>query len=93
MNYGLFDYIISVLDTPRLCTTELAMMDRADNPVTIPPITESMEMQAAYEVKNFIDAIPGGFLIYHADGNEEIIYANKALLRIYGCSTLDEFQV
>lgn len=92
MNYGLFDYIISVLDTPRLCTTELAMMDRADNPVTIPPITETVEMQAAYEVKNFIDAIPGGFLIYHADGNEEIIYANKALLRIYGCSALDEFQ-
>ena len=36
--------------------------------------------------------MPGGFLIYHADGNEEIIYANKALLRIFQCSTLKEFQ-
>ena len=26
-----------------------------------------------------LDEMPGGFLIYYADGDEEIIYANRAL--------------
>ena len=44
------------------------------------------------EIKNFMDEMPGGFLIYWMDKNEEIIYANKALLRIFQCSTLEEFR-
>ena len=49
-------------------------------------------IQTAYEAVKFMDEMPGGFLIYHADGNEQIIYANKALLRIFQCSTLQEFR-
>lgn len=49
-------------------------------------------IQTAYETVKFMDEMPGGFLIYHADGNEQIIYANKALLRIFQCSTLQEFR-
>lgn len=37
------------------------------------------------------DEMPGGFFLYHADGKEEIIYANKALLRIFNCETMEEF--
>lgn len=44
------------------------------------------------EILGFIDEMPGGFLIYHASGNEQILYANKALLRIFKCETLKEFQ-
>ena len=40
----------------------------------------------------FIDKMPGGFFIYRADGKEEILYANKALLRICNCSTMEEFR-
>ena len=36
--------------------------------------------------------MPGGFFIYKAGGNEELIYANKAVLNIFGCSDLDEFK-
>ncbi len=36
--------------------------------------------------------MPGGFFIYHADGDEQLIYANQALFRIYGCESLEEFQ-
>ena len=36
--------------------------------------------------------MPGGFFIYKAEGNEELIYANKAVLNIFGCSDLDEFK-
>lgn len=45
-----------------------------------------------YEIMNFMDEMPGGFLIYRADGDEQIIYANKALLRIFQCDTMMEFQ-
>lgn len=40
----------------------------------------------------FMDQMPGGFFIYHADDEEHIIYANQALLRIFRCDTMEEFQ-
>lgn len=41
---------------------------------------------------HFMDEMPGGFLIYRADQGEEIIYANRGLLRIFQCETLEEFR-
>lgn len=50
------------------------------------------DMRAADYLKQFIDEMPGGFLIYHADGDEEIIYANEAMCRILECDSLEEFR-
>lgn len=36
--------------------------------------------------------MPGGFFIYKAAGNEELIYANKEVFRIFGCADLKEFK-
>ena len=36
--------------------------------------------------------MPGGFFIYRADGSEELIFTNNALLRIFGCDTEAEFK-
>lgn len=44
------------------------------------------------KIIKFMDEMPGGFFIYHADDDEQIIYANAALLRIFQCSTMDEFK-
>ncbi|MCR4740741.1 MAG: PAS domain-containing protein [Lachnospiraceae bacterium] len=38
------------------------------------------------------DVIPGGFFIYKENENRDLIYANKKVLEIYGCDTLDEFK-
>lgn len=46
---------------------------------------------AANQFKKFIDHLPGGFLIYRADGNEDIIYANAALIRMFECNSEQEF--
>ncbi|MCI8390237.1 MAG: response regulator [Roseburia sp.] len=46
----------------------------------------------ALQLKRFTDQMPGGFFIYHADGDEELIYANTALIRLFGCETLTEFK-
>ena len=36
--------------------------------------------------------MPGGFFIYKAEGNEELIYANKAVFEIFGCENISEFK-
>ena len=38
------------------------------------------------------DEMPGGFFIYRAEGDEELLYVNNAMLRIFGCDTLEEFK-
>ena len=36
--------------------------------------------------------MPGGFFIYKAEGDEELIYANDATIALFGCNDLDEFK-
>lgn len=43
-------------------------------------------------IEQISEGMPGGFFIYHADGDEELIYINGAMLRIFGCGTLEEFK-
>ena len=38
-------------------------------------------------IEQITDGMPGGFFIYHADGDEELIYVNQALINIFGCSS------
>lgn len=50
------------------------------------------EFRAAYENLCFMNEMPGGVLIYYADGGEEIVYANSAVLRMFQCATMAEFR-
>jgi len=43
-------------------------------------------------IKEIGTHMPGGFFIYQAEGDEELLYANKAVLDIYGCKDLAEFK-
>lgn len=45
-------------------------------------------------IESLIDSssiFPGGFFVYRADGDEELIHVNEDVLRIFGCN-LDEFK-
>ena len=44
-------------------------------------------------IKWVAEQIPGGFFIYRADDSQEMLYVNSAMLRIFGCKTLEEFKV
>lgn len=48
--------------------------------------------ETAEELKQFLDEIPGGFLIYRANDEEEIVFANAALLKIFKCDSLAQFK-
>ena len=41
-------------------------------------------------IRQLADSMPGGFFIYEATGDEKLIYANLALVRIFGCETVEE---
>ncbi len=43
-------------------------------------------------IRQFGEHMPGGFFLYKADENEELLYANKAVCDIFGCSSLEEFK-
>jgi len=53
---------------------------------------EEQEIRAAMEYIFFMDSIPGGFFIYWADKDEQLIYANRRALQMFLCDTLKEFR-
>ena len=36
--------------------------------------------------------LPGGFFIYRAEGNEEILFADENVIALFGCKTIEEFR-
>ncbi len=90
--HNLIEYVLSLLNSPEYEVLDINDPASPQSQIEFPYSLNTEHFQPAYEIIKFMDEMPGGFLIYHADGNEEIIYANKALLRIFQCSTLKEFQ-
>lgn len=45
-----------------------------------------------FEFLRFMDEIPGGFLIYFADDDGQIVYVNQSLLNIFKCETRKDFR-
>ena len=45
-----------------------------------------------FTIKDIMQGIPGGFFIYRANESEELIYANDAMLDLFRCNTIEEFQ-
>lgn len=43
-------------------------------------------------IEQITDGMPGGFFIYHANKDEELIYANQAMVNIFGCDSLEDFK-
>ena len=56
------------------------------------PFLENTDSTFLQGMNQLAEDMPGGFFIYRADENEEILYANGLLLRIFGCETVEEFR-
>lgn len=50
-----------------------------------------VDKTAAHFNDEILAGVPGGFLIYHADEQERIVFSNSQLWNIYGCETEEEF--
>ena len=53
---------------------------------------EGGQLATLFMIEQMGEQMPGGFFIYHAEGEEELLYANDVLLDIFGCDTLEEFK-
>ena len=42
-------------------------------------------------IKQMGDSMPGGFFMYHAGGNRELIYFNDRVVEIFGCDSREDF--
>jgi PAS domain S-box-containing protein len=52
----------------------------------------ALNEQTMHIVEEIGRHMPGGFFIYKAQAPEELLYANKAVLNIFGCEDLEEFK-
>ena len=52
-----------------------------------------VECPSPYEdrVQLSSEEIPGGFVRYFADGDEEIVHVNQYVLELFECDSVDEF--
>lgn len=91
IDYTVIESILSVLDSFAKDNSNTDTLPETNQSADTPP-SMTQNLQAAYYLKQFTDEMPGGFFIYHADGQEEIIYANEAMLHLFGCETLEEFK-
>ncbi|MBQ5562265.1 MAG: hybrid sensor histidine kinase/response regulator, partial [Clostridia bacterium] len=48
--------------------------------------------QTMHIVKAIGRMMPGGFFIYRANETEELLYANAAVISIFGCKDISEFK-
>ncbi len=92
MDQNIIECMLTLLKHPENNNISLEHpADGAHEDVT-PEMQNSFDIRTVRGLIKLMDEMPGGFLIYHADAEEEIIYANKALLRIFQCDTYEEFK-
>lgn len=89
---NIIEHMLMILNTAQSNNINIDLLLENHTETDIPLALDDSSIESIHEFIRFMDEMPGGFLIYHADGNEEVIYANKALLRIFQCSTLAEFR-
>ena len=68
------------------------MSGRANYKIFSQSMINTNRNQLGFSVNQLSEGMPGGFLVYRANESQEILYANKRVLEIYECETLDEFR-
>ncbi|MCI8853737.1 MAG: hypothetical protein HFI32_09595, partial [Lachnospiraceae bacterium] len=76
MDHGLIEYLLSALDVPEPFSPEV---EGAAQSQKLASVLGNVNPHTAIEIRKFLDEMPGGFFIYQADGEENILYANKAM--------------
>ena len=88
----LIEYILTLLKFSETHHIDLEHLMENDWQTAFSILSDSQDLHTAYSLIRFMDEMPGGFFIYHADQEEQIVYANKAVLRIFQCDNMKEFQ-
>lgn len=90
--YHLIEHVLELLNALQANGIEIDRFMNEGGHIDGLELPEIKDPQVAYEIIKFMDELPGGILVYYADGDEKIIYANRELLRLFQCRTMREFQ-
>ena len=88
--HRLIEHALSVMDLLRRNRLDLEQFVAGAIQPELPLAPQ--EEHLAREAIAFMDEMPGGFLIYRAGGDEEILYANRGLLRLLQCEDMEQFR-
>ena len=92
-DYRLAEYLLqSVFESFGQQDQEILNMLEEYQKTELWPLVEAYKQNSILQIKRFTDEMPGGFFIYRAAGNEDLLYANEAMQRIFGCDSMKEFQ-
>ncbi|MCI8623695.1 MAG: response regulator [Provencibacterium sp.] len=86
---NLMENILSLLNRPN---PEPAKDPNESGKQAEETLSASPDLRAAQAIIKFMDEMPGGFLIYYADDTGSLIHANRALLRIFQCDTMEDLR-
>ena len=92
LDQNVIEYLLSALRMTEHDGSDGSALPGSASDSSPSPLAQQQDLHMARQLKRFTDQMPGGFFIYHADGAEELIYANNAMIRLFGCETLSEFQ-
>lgn len=68
------------------------MQSETQQPWNIPAGPLRIDETTIPIIKRMAEDMPGGFFIYRADGDEEILFANTAVAHLFDCDTIEEFR-
>lgn len=92
MEHNLIEHMLMLLSTAYENHVDIDLLLQGNDPAVYSLLPDRATVDSVCEIMNFMDEMPGGFLIYRAGGDEQIIFANKALLRIFLCDSMSEFR-
>lgn len=92
MNRNVIEYLLFSSGSPLPDTGEPHSSLDENNDPEKQMLLNTYRHQVSNSLKEFANMMPGGFFIYRANKDKELIYVNEAVLRIFGCDTLDEFR-
>lgn len=97
-DHNIIEYILTLLDISGQVKANpdfFAALQEGQTSLSgqrLPAMLDEYQLPAQNGIIRFMNQMPGGFFIYHADDEEQIIYVNQALLRIFHCDTIAEFR-
>ncbi|MCR4658188.1 MAG: diguanylate cyclase [Lachnospiraceae bacterium] len=55
-------------------------------------MTPAHRDQFMFDIEEFSKGMPGGFFVYRADEDEELLYASESMARLFNCDSISDFR-
>ncbi len=92
LSHNIIEFLLFALDNPPEAGMDMDALFENYHSSELEIILRTRDVHTAFQLKKLMDSMPGGCFIYYADGDEEIVYANESILRIFGCKNMAEFR-